>query len=147
MHGRITDISTLLDAIKAGESVEYRFFWEHQQRTDGRVSKSYLSNWYPAVFTCEGIEYPTTEHDMMAQKAKLFGDTTIYHKILVATTPKETKRLGRNVQGFDEATWNANRVDIVVAGNLAKFSHHTPFSEFLRSIGGKVLSDTRPFRC
>jgi predicted NAD-dependent protein-ADP-ribosyltransferase YbiA (DUF1768 family) len=36
----------------------------------------------------------------MAQKAKLFGDTAIYHEILNTTTPKEAKHLGRKVQGL-----------------------------------------------
>ncbi len=144
MNG-ITDILTLLDAINAGKPVEYVFFWGHQQRKDGRVSKSCLSNWYPAVFTADGIQYATTEHYMMAQKAKLFGDTPIYRKILEAETPKDAKSLGRKVSGFDETTWNAHRVEIVVAGNLAKFSQHPALSEFLCSTGENVLVEASPY--
>ncbi|MBN2266897.1 MAG: NADAR family protein [Candidatus Babeliaceae bacterium] len=141
----MTNMEFLLTAIQAGKNFEYLLFWGHQQRQDGRISKSCLSNWYPAAFTREGIEYLTTEHYMMAQKAKLFGDTAIYYEILKATTPKEAKNLGRKVQGFDETTWNANRIEIVVAGNLAKFSQHAPLSEFLLSTGEKVLVEASPY--
>ena len=141
----ITDIDTLLAVIQGGKPVEYLFFWGHHQRKDGRISKSCLSNWYPAAFTVEGVHYATTEHYMMAHKAKLFRDTTSYHNILAVKTPKEAKTLGRNVQGFHEATWNEHRVDIVVTGNLAKFSQHAPLKQYLLSTGEKVLVEASPY--
>ena len=144
MHG-ITDIHTLFDAINTGKPVEYVFFWGHQQRKDGRVSKSCLRHWYPAVLTADGIQYATTEHDMMAQKAKRFGDTAMYTKMLDAETPKDAKALGRKVSGFDETTWNVHRVKIVVAGNLAQCSQHPALSEFLLSTGEHVLVEASPY--
>lgn len=141
----MTNIERVLADIHTGKTVEYLFFWGHRQKKDGTISKSCLSNWYPAAFTLEGTRYATTEHYMMAHKAKLFDDMATYHRILAAKTPKEAKALGRAVQGFDDQIWTTHRVDIVVTGNEAKFSQHAPLKDFLLSTGEKVLVEASPY--
>ena len=59
---------------------------------------------------------------MMYQKAQLFGDYETADKILLVTTPKEMKDLGRQVKGFNEDIWIANREKIVYQGNYTKFT-------------------------
>jgi len=59
---------------------------------------------------------------MMWHKARLFGDENTASRILDAPSPGHAKALGREVRGFDEATWVRERWDIVVAGSLAKFA-------------------------
>ncbi len=81
---------------------------------------------------------------MMAQKALLFGDKEIYDKIIVAKSPAEAKTLGRQVQHFDEATWNAKRLGIVVEGSLQKFSQHPDLQEFLLNTKERVLVEASP---
>lgn len=51
-------------------------------------------------------------------------DVASVQAVLDASHLGEAKQRGRDVLGFDEATWAANRVEIVVAGSLAKFSQH-----------------------
>ena len=141
----ITNIEELLAYTNTGKSVEYLFFWGHHQKKDGRISKSCLSNWYPAEFAVDHVVYATTEHYMMAHKAKLFGDTTMYQAILHAKTPKEAKALGRRVTGFTNEVWNTHRIDIVTAGNEAKFSQHEQLKQFLLSTGDAVLVEASPY--
>jgi len=43
-------------------------------------------------------------------------------KIMETTDPKQIKALGRKIKGFDAALWDANKLQIVINGNLAKFS-------------------------
>ena len=50
----------------------------------------------------DDVIYPTTEHYMMAQKAKLFGDMAIFNEIIHSKYPKQAKDLGRKVKNFDE---------------------------------------------
>ncbi|MFD7659408.1 NADAR family protein, partial [Actinosynnema sp. NPDC059797] len=102
-------------------ATEYLFFWGHETRPGAPVGKQCLSQWYEAPFTEDGRTYPTAEHYMMVGKALLFGDEHTARRVLAARTPREAKSLGRQVRDFDEDTWVANRLDVVVRGNLAKF--------------------------
>jgi len=76
---------------------------------------------------------------MMAEKARLFDDAEMLEAILNAPDPKSAKALGRKVQGFDQDTWNANRVAIVTRGNVAKFEQNEELKTFLLSTGGTIL--------
>ena len=49
------------------------------------MGKHVLSQWFEAPFTIEGVTYPTAEHWMMAEKARLFGDGEALGRILSAT--------------------------------------------------------------
>jgi ribA/ribD-fused uncharacterized protein len=123
---------------------KYLFFWGHQKRPGAPVGKECLSQWYEAPFTVDGRTYPTAEHFMMAGKALLFGDEDTAGRVGAARTPGEAKALGRQVRGFDEDTWVANRLDIVVRGNLAKFGAHDDLRAYLVGTGDRVLVEASP---
>lgn len=54
---------------------------------------------------------------MMAEKARMFGDSQMLARIMEASHPKEMKAYGRAVQGFDETAWNGACYGIVKRGN------------------------------
>lgn len=110
----------------------------------GEVGKPSLSQWWPAEFEVDGTRYPTAEHFMMAEKARLFDDDETRELILKAKHPSEAKKLGRRVRGFDEAVWNDARFDLVVNGNLAKFARNSALREFLLGTGERVLVEASP---
>src|SRR5216683_6994473 len=58
--------------------------------------------------------------------------------------PGAAKRLGRQVREFDEQTWAARRFQVVVTGNLAKFSQDPALGGFLLATVGKVLVEAAP---
>lgn len=87
----------------------------------------------------EGVEYLHAEGFMMAAKARLFGDATTLEKILEAANPAVAKQLGRQVTDFDEELWVARRYDVVVEGNLAKFSQNRLLARYLLSTAPRVL--------
>ena len=66
----------------------------------------YLSNWYPAHFTVDGIEFSSMEQFMMYQKACRFHDASVAKEILSTNDVAEIKKLGREVHGYNENTWN-----------------------------------------
>ncbi|HEY9841084.1 MAG: NADAR family protein [Candidatus Sericytochromatia bacterium] len=138
------DRSELIERLKQGESVKYLFFWGHRPSADGSVSKSCLSQWWPADFSVDGEMFATAEHWMMAAKASLFGDAATRSKILLARTPGEAKALGRKVRDYDEARWEAERFAIVVSGNLHKFSQHPPLGAWLCATGQRILVEASP---
>jgi len=139
----ITDLASLRAAIAAGRRPEFLFFWGHKARPEN-LGKHVLSQWWPATFTVEGQRYPTAEHYMMAEKARLFGDGDIEARILAATDPGAAKALGRKVRGFDPARWERHCLDIVIRGNAAKFGQNPELGGWLRKTGDAVLVEASP---
>lgn len=135
---------TLIQADQRGEKIKYLMFWSHQKSKDGSITASCFSQWWHCPFMVEGIEYKTAEHWMMAQKALLFGDADIFAKIIPVKTPAEAKMLGRKVKGFDEQRWLEKRSEIVVEGNLHKFSQHEELKAFLLNTKDRVLVEASP---
>lgn len=119
-------------------------FWGHKPRVPGRVDLSCLSNWFPAPFVVAGHRYPTTEHYMMAEKARLFGDEFIRNEVLNSRSPGKAKALGRKVSDFREELWRQHRFQIVVDGNYEKFKQSEDLGTFLRCTGNKVLVEASP---
>lgn len=141
---RSTD--ALISEINGGLTPEWLFFWGHTPSKDGQVSKSCFSQWWDGhPFIHEGIKYATAEHFMMSEKARLFCDDPTLTRILNAKTPAEAKKLGRLVKAFDEEQWLAARWDIVVQGNLAKFSQHADLRTFLLKTDDQVLVEASPY--
>jgi len=137
-------IYTLLRDIEAGEKVKYLFFWGHQPQKNGAIGQGCLSQWWPVRFEVGGDMYASSEHYMMAEKARLFDDEAIRQQILMANTPAEAKALGRKVQGFDDEVWNRERFGIVVRGNVAKFSQHDDLKQYLKNTKKRILVEASP---
>ncbi|MCB9434631.1 MAG: NADAR family protein [Ardenticatenaceae bacterium] len=129
--------------ISEGNNVKYIFFWGHQKPKAG-VSKTCFSQWYPMPFKINNIVYPTAEHFMMAEKARLFGDFAAEAKIISATHPGEAKNLGRRVKAFDEEVWIKNRFEIVVRSNMAKFEQNPDLKTFLLNTSQRILVEASP---
>ena len=84
-------------------------------------------------FAIDGIQYCWAEQYMMAEKARLFKDDGMLQEIMNAKTPFMCKKFGRRVRGFDAATWDCNKFDIVVRGTHAKFSQNGYLKKLLFS--------------
>ncbi len=109
-----------------------------------QFSRGPLSQWYPAKFTVNDIEYHNSEQYMMAEKAKLFGDTNQEALIMQHPDPRSTKALGRAVYGFDQDTWNTHKEEIAYRGNLAKFEANEPIRQHLLSTYDNILAEAAP---
>jgi ribA/ribD-fused uncharacterized protein len=140
----VFDRDTLLAKVRQGFQLKYLFFWGHQARKDGKIGKQCFSQWWPSPFEIAGIVYPTAEHYMMAEKARLFGDHETCEKILSASRPDVAKKLGRTVQGFDEQVWSQHCFAIVVQGNEAKFRQNEDLKEFLLETKDRILVEASP---
>ncbi|QHV97923.1 NADAR family protein [Spirosoma endbachense] len=134
----------LLEKYEQSARLKYLFFWGHQPRKDGRIGESCFSQWWVAPFDVNGVQYRSAEQYMMAEKARLFDDTDVLEKILTCQSPAEAKKLGRLVQNFDPAVWDAESVAIVVAANAYKFSQHPDLKAFLLNTGERVLVEASP---
>ncbi|QKW09482.1 NADAR family protein [Streptomyces sp. NA04227] len=134
----------LAGSVRAGADVRYLHFWGHRPRPDGRIGAGCLSQWWPAPFTVDGVEYATAEHWMMAGKARLFGDAEAEREVLRASSPGAAKHVGRLVRDFDETAWSRHRFGLVVEGSFHKFAAHPELRDFLLATGDKVLVEASP---
>ena len=137
-------LNELRDAVDRGLRPKYLYFWGHQPRRDGSVGSECMRQWFAAPFEIEGVRYPTAEHYMMAEKARLFDDADVLARILEAPQPGAAKRLGREVSGYDDAAWSAARFEAVVRGTVAKFEQHEPLRTFLIGTKRRVLVEASP---
>jgi len=127
------------------EELDYLFFYGHKADPSGKITSSCFSQWWPVPFVIDGVTYETAEHWMMAQKALVFDDQEMYKAIIAAPSPAKAKKLGRQVQNFNDDAWKAHRSKIVVQGNLHKFSQNTEIKNFLLSTGNNVLVEASRF--
>ena len=140
----IRSIDELKQAYSAGEKMKFMMFWGHTPPQDGWVNQSCLSQWYPCNFCVDDIKYSSAEQFMMAHKALLFNDLEIYDEILKESNPAKVKALGRLVKGFIKKRWDEASFDIVVKGNIAKFSQNPKLHEFLLATGSKIIVEASP---
>lgn len=84
----------------------------------------YLGNWTKSPkeilyldknwnHTMELRKFPTSEHLFMYLKAVHYKDWETANKILIVESPKDAKKLGREVKGFDQADWEKVREDMM----------------------------------
>lgn len=144
MSAAIRSVDQLRTAIQNGATPKYLFFWGHTPSPDGSITKSCFSQWWESPFIIGDVVYKTAEHFMMASKAALFRDEEIREKILATPHPKQAKDFGRKVRGFEEEPWVKERFQLVVTGNLAKFSQSEPLRNFLLGTGERVLVEASP---
>lgn len=122
---------------------DFVFFWGHTDRGEG-LTKACLSQWFPCFFVVDGQYYNCTEQYMMAEKARIFSDEEIRQQILAEYSQLAMKKLGRKVRNYDDVTWKEKRFDVVVKGNIAKFSQNEKLQNFLLSTGDKILVEAIP---
>lgn len=140
----IRSTEDLVRAVGSGLHPKYLFFWGHKPLPNGEIGKSCFSQWWPAPFIVHDVKYPTAEHFMMAEKARLFKDEEIRSQILAAGSPKAAKELGRRVKRFNEEVWQEARFDLVIEGNLAKFNQNAALGSYLLATGDQVLVEASP---
>lgn len=110
------------------------FFWRGQ-----------FSQWYNSPFYEDGTLFQTAEHYMMYNKAALFNDMTIAAKILKTTSPRDVQALGRQIKNFDSAIWDQFKLQIVIKGNLLKFSQNTGLLTQLLEHADKTFVEASPY--
>ena len=128
------------------------FFWgacKNANPNNGyaNLHKGCLSQWQKCSFEIDGVSYSSAEQYMMAEKARTFGDDETLEKILSAKLPMKIKALGREVRGFDGKKWDSVKFEIVVRGNMAKFSQNRELLSFLLGTGDAMLVEASPKDC
>ena len=89
---------------------------------------------------------------MMWRKASLFKDYSTALAILSGSYKLKGekdqayyKRMGREVQGYDENIWKANREDIVRRGIVLKYLQNETLKKELLKYKGKTFVEASPY--
>jgi len=119
------------------------FFWGEE-----------FSNWYECPFKYKTITFFNTEQAFMWEKALYFNDYETAELILKTPNPRENKKLGRKVRGFDTESWMINSYIFMVAVNYAKYSQKNENNKYFRcekarklllATGDKILVEASPY--
>ncbi|NGO72373.1 NADAR family protein [Streptomyces boncukensis] len=129
---------------ESGQPMRFLFFWGNRRESDDNPGRGCLSQWWEGEFHTGGRLFRSAEHYMMAHKAWLFEDHETAGRVLEASHPGEAKSLGRQVRGFDERVWIEHRYDIVLHGNIAKFSAEPELRNFLLNTRNRILVEASP---
>lgn len=114
----------------------YEFFWS------GRLSNFDVSK---NGILMNGQRWRTSEQLYMLEKALYFKDHEISALLCNKNlTPKEAKRLGRKVKGFDNDAWDLVKYDKMKDVLMAKFDS-TEYKDVLLNTGNKILVEASPY--
>lgn len=122
---------------------KYLFFYGYELQ----VPESRLQNWYPASFTDEtnpSIRFATGEHYIMYRKALAMNDHETAARVLIAATPSEANKLGREIKSFDSAKWRGMVAQVAEDLGWLKFSQVKECREVLLGTGDRVLVEASP---
>ena len=99
-----------------------------------------LSNFYPATFTHDGVQYISSEQFIQANKAKYFGDHEAYNQIMGCTTSLECKCASRQRRNVDVDKWDMVAGELCQPGIQSKFLQNPPIMDMLlRKTGHKTI--------
>ena len=94
----------------------------------------FLSNFWPAAVTYDGIKYPTVEHAFQAAKTLDFAQRWAISKL---NAPGQAKRVGRRVSIRPD--WEQVKNAVMLELTILKFVNHRELREKLLSTGTKEL--------
>lgn len=103
-----------------------------------------FGQWTASPFEIDGKHYCCAEQYMMAEKARLFGDTKIEAQIMNSDDPRYHQQLGKRVFGFEQSLWTAERCKIVFRGNFAKFTQNRNLGDLLIETENRRLVEASP---
>ena len=81
----------------------------------------------------------------MTEKARLFHDHRVLEYIMSTSEPQSHKRIGRSVQGLDNAIWERKRQNAALARTFAKFSQNPEMKHHSLGTGNERLAKASPF--
>ena len=90
-----------------------------------------LSNFHPAPFTYNNIQYHSSEQLIQHEKAEFFGDSGSASRILAADTPLECKKLSWNILNFSRSRWEEVTESKCTEGIRQKYIQNPALAELL----------------
>ena len=100
---------------------KYVFFWKENPMCNFTRCKIKFADPYYVPLEEDPLEFTSSEQLFMWFKAVYFRDHSTAEEILNSRTPEEARKLGRQVQNYDDSRWNKVRVDYMKKAVTCKF--------------------------
>ncbi|ETN03807.1 hypothetical protein PPTG_15997 [Phytophthora nicotianae INRA-310] len=123
-----------MDFVETNSAV---YFYGQRDRKFG-----FLSNFYPCEFTdTEGRRFYSSEQYFMKRKQEMFDrdNEKVAIAILRAKAPAVAKKLGRQVENYDDEVWAEHRYEVMLEALKLKFSSDEEMAAKLLATGAKRL--------
>ena len=101
-----------------------------------------FSNFHPCTFEVAGIKYHSSEQFIQHMKARFFEDQRSSDAILHAVTPRECKRLSKNITGYDGESWAKMAKQLCKPGISAKFFQNPDLARMFEITEDKILVES-----
>ena len=88
--------------------------------------------------------FRSVEQFFHAAKATCFRDADALHRICNTDDPVKARRLGREIQGFDDALWKSCRARYMAAALFSKFTHGALERRLLLDTQDRLLVEASP---
>ena len=83
-----------------------------------------LSNFHPAPFRLDNVDYISLEQYIQAKKAEFFNDQTCLGNILSSTTSLDCKVQAKKIRGYKRSRWEEVAEEKCTPGICAKFEQN-----------------------
>ena len=90
-----------------------------------------LSNFHPAPFRLDGVDYISSEQYIQAKKAEFFNDQTCLGNILSSTTSVDCKVQAKNIKGYEQSRWEEVAEEKCTGVICAKFEQNQHLMDIL----------------
>lgn len=106
-----------------------------------------FSNFWPCRIDYDSYRFRWSEQLFMYLKAKHYQDAEMCKQILNASSPREAKRLGRTVRGFNTEDWNKYKRDFMYEAVYEKFTQNSELGVKLLApkLKGKHFVEASPY--
>ena len=114
----------------------------HQEDRDALAFfgiQSPFSNFHPAPFRIDGVEYCANEQYLFYKKANMFNDMKASNQIMATKDPYKIKKISKRIKNVDEAKWKEEAPKVMKQGLLAKFKQNPHLKHRLLATGQKKL--------
>ena len=101
----------------------------------------WMSNFYIAPISVDGVEWPSSEHYFQAQK---FDDEKSINDIHQARSPGEAASMGRDRKRSLRKDWDTEKEAVMTKALQAKFTQHERLGQYLRHTFPLALNEDAP---
>uniref|UniRef100_A0A914HXX6 NADAR domain-containing protein n=1 Tax=Globodera rostochiensis TaxID=31243 RepID=A0A914HXX6_GLORO len=108
------------------------------------VPVMFINHFRCASLIIDGQRYICTEQYYMFYKARVFGDKRAMRQIMVTEDAKLMKKIGANVEGFDQEKWYKIAIQVMVIASVKKYEQNPELRRQLFETSGADLVEVNP---